>query len=161
MLAGLAVMLQLSLLPALRLFGVVPNLVLVVIVLVALNVATSEALIVAAASGFVIDLAEGSSFGLWMGLLMVVALVAGLLGRAGIELDGVLVPLVLTGAGTMVMTIAVWSLLVTRGGGWPVSAAWGGRLVVELVINLVLTMMLRPLVRLLLSGNGRGFEPGG
>jgi len=36
-----------------------------------------------------------------------------------------------------------------------------GRLTIELVINLVLTMMLRPLVRLLLGGSGPQAEPGG
>jgi rod shape-determining protein MreD len=160
-LAGLAVILQLSLLPALRMFGVVPNLVLVVVVLIALNVATSEALLTAAVSGLVIDLASGTNFGLWMGALMLVTLVVSFVGRAGIELDGVLVALVLVGISTAVMTLAVWLPLITGVSGLAVPVAWGGRLATELVINLILTIMLRPLVRLALPSGKPGLESGG
>jgi rod shape-determining protein MreD len=160
-LAGLAVILQLSLLPAVRVFGVVPNLALVVVVLIALNVATSEALLMAAVSGLVIDLANGTNFGLWMGVLMLATLVVSFVGRAGIELDGVLVALVLVGVSTVVMTLAVWSPLITGVSGLVVPVVWGGRLATELVINLVLTMMLRPLVRLALPSGKPGLDSGG
>jgi len=158
---ALTVMLQVSLLPALRPLGVVPNVALVIIVLVALNSATSQAVLAAAAGGLVIDMAGGTAFGLWVGAFVLMTLVVGLLVRAGVELDGPLVPLVLVTAGTVVMTLAIWSSLVTRSGGLPVSVAWGGRLALELVINLILTLMLRPLIAWALSGGGSRHESGG
>jgi rod shape-determining protein MreD len=153
-------MLQLSLLPALRLFGVVPNLVLVVVTLVALNVVTTEALAVAVLSGLILDLAGSAYFGLWTGALVLVTLVVGLMGRAGIELDGLWVALAVVAAGTVVITLAIWSSLAAAGGGFPVSVAWNSRLVVELVLNLVLVTMLRPLLRMLAPRGGQGLEPG-
>ncbi len=159
-LISLAVILQLSLLPALRPFGVVPNLVLVMMVLIALNTATSEALVAAVVAGVVIDLVGSVGFGLWTGVLMLVTLVAGLMHRAGVELHGVLVAVVMVAVGTLVTTFAVWSTLVTGGLGWPVSASFGGRLAIELVINLGLTVMMRPLAQWALAASGTTEESG-
>jgi len=159
-LMSLAVILQVSFLPAIRLFGVVPNVALVAMVLVSLNVVTSEALSVAALSGLVLDLASGSNFGLWTGVMVLIALAVGVMHRAGLELDRVFVAFGLVAVGTLVITSVIWTALVPSVAHWPV-ADLAGRLTIELVINLVLTMMLRPLVRLLLGGSGPQAEPGG
>lgn len=161
LLLGVAVVLQMSLLPALRLFGVVPNVLLVVTVLVALSVATSEALVAAAAAGLVVDLASGMNFGLWMGMLMLSTLAGGLVHRAGIELHGGLVAAGLVILGTLLMTGAIWSTLVTAGVDWPIPASFGGRLMMELLLNLMLTMALQTPVRWALSLGGGRPEFGG
>ena len=147
-----AVLLQLSLLPGLRPLGVVPNLAVVVMVLAALNVVTSEALIVAAVSGLVLDLASGANFGLWTGEFMVIALVVGVMRRAGIELDGAVVAPGLVAAATIVMTFVVWLAMLPQGVHWTFGGVVG-QLVVELMINLVLTIALTVPVRWLLGGS--------
>lgn len=146
-----AVILQVSLLPALRPFGVVPNLVLVVIVLSALQVVTSEGLIAAAAAGLVLDLVSGANFGLWTGVLMLVALVVGVMRRAGIELDGAVVAIGLVAAATIVMAIVIWLTFAPLAAQWS-SADVAARLMIELVVNLSLTLLLRVPIRWLLGG---------
>jgi len=160
LLVGLAVILQISLLPALRPFGVVPNLALVIVVLVSMRVVTSEAVIGAAASGLVLDLASGSNFGLWTGVLVLSVLAVAMVQRAGIELDRVFVAPVLVSAGTLVISLVIWVSLISSVTHWP-AANLGGRLAIELVINLVLTIVLRPVVRMLIGGGGPQIEPGG
>jgi hypothetical protein len=146
-LAVAGVVLQLSLLPALRPLGVVPNLALVVVVLVGLEGTASLALVIAVAGGLALDLASGANFGLWTGLLVSMALAAGLIHRAGIELAGPTVAAVMVTLGTLVMSVAVLSGLVRVVTDWPVGALVG-RFTTELVLNLILTVALRPLVRL-------------
>jgi rod shape-determining protein MreD len=154
-----AVMLQLSFLPALRLAGIVPNLALVTMVLVALNIITSEALMLAAGAGFVLDIASGVNFGLWTGVLMLTSLVIGLLQRAGIETGRAFIGPVLVVAGTIIIAIVIWLGLATSGAGWP-GAQLVGRLGIELVINLGLTLLLNPVVRTIV-GSGARSEVGG
>ncbi len=151
-LIALAAILQVSLLPALRPLGVVPDLTLVVVVLVSLWLATSESLIAAALSGLLLDIASGSNFGLWTGIMTLSALGIGVMHRAGIETDRVFVALVVVTAGTIVTTVVIWVALVPSVNHWPLGVLVG-RLIIELVINLILTMVLRPAVRLLLHGS--------
>lgn len=155
-----AVAFQVSLLPTLRPLGIVPNLALVVMVLASLSVTTSEGLIAAVISGLVLDLASGANFGLWTGIMVLVVLVVGMLHRAGIELDRSWVPLALVAGATFVLTIGVWLGLVSGVSNWPVLNLIG-RLTIELVINLGLTVALMPLVRWLLGGGARRSEVGG
>jgi len=157
---SLAVILQVSFLPAVRVFGVVPNIALVLMVLISMIVVTSEALIVAALSGLVLDLASGSNFGLWTGVMVLVALAVGMMQRAGLELDRIVVALVLVAAGTAVIALVIWTAIFPNVAHWP-AAGLTGRLAIELVINLVLTMLLWSPVRLLLGGSGPQAEPGG
>jgi cell shape-determining protein MreD len=148
-LAVACVLVQVSLLPALRPFGVVPNLALALVVLMGLEGTASMALAVAVVAGLAIDLASGANFGLWTGVLALAALVAGLLHRAGVELSGGLLAAAMVMVGTVLMTLVVLAGLVNTTSYWPVG--WlVGRLLVELVLNLVLTFSLRPLVRWLL-----------
>lgn len=160
LLMSLVVILQVSFLPAVRLFGVVPNIALVMMVLVSLSVVTSEALIVAALSGLVLDLVSGPNFGLWTGVMMLIALVVGMMQRAGLELDRMFVALVLVAAGTAVIALVIWTALFPSVAHWP-AVELAGRLAIELVINLVLTILLWSPVRLLLGGSGPQAESGG
>lgn len=147
-----AVILQMSFLPGLRPFGVVPNLVLVVIVLASLHIVTSQALMAAAASGLILDLVGGTNFGLWTGVLMLVVLVVGLMRRAGIELDVLVVATILVAAATIVIAVVIWMTFIPLVANWPVGVA-AGRLMIELVINLSLMLLLRLPIRWLLGSS--------
>jgi rod shape-determining protein MreD len=157
---GLAVVLQISLLPALRPFGVVPNLVLVTVVLAALFAATSDMLVAAVLAGLLLDLVSGSGFGLWSGILVLATLVTGVMHRSGLEIRGALVAPVVVAAGTLLFTAG--TLLVLGGGAanWPVLTLLG-RFVVELLLNLTLVAMLKPVARVLFGGGQTRFELGG
>jgi hypothetical protein len=145
-LAFVSILIQLGLLPALRPFGVVPNLMLVVVTLVGLEGTASSALTIAVAGGLAVDLASGANFGLWTGTLVLAALVAGLVHRAGIELGGPLVAIVMVMVGTSLMALIVLAGLVNVVNIWPVGSI-AGRLAMELVLNLVGTVALRPLIQ--------------
>ncbi|GAC1369468.1 MAG: hypothetical protein NVSMB39_1310 [Candidatus Saccharimonadales bacterium] len=147
----LAVALQVSFVPGLRPFGVVPNLVLIVLVLSAVMVVTSEALIAAAVSGLLLDLVSGANFGLWTGVLMLTALVVGVMRRAGIELDGFIVAVGLVAAATIVMAVVIWLTFAPHAVRWFAAEA-AGRLLVELVVNLSLTLLLRAPIRWMFGG---------
>jgi rod shape-determining protein MreD len=154
-LVSLAVLLlQVGLLPALRPFGVVPNLALVWIVLIGLEGSASLALIYAVVIGVSLDVASGASFGLWTGMLVLAALAAGVVHRAGIELTGSLVAAVMVAVGTVLTTVVILGGLVNSITHWP----WGlilVRLVMQLVLNLILTVGLRPLARWLVGATDR------
>jgi hypothetical protein len=142
----LMVLVQVGLLPALRPFGVVPNVMLALVALIGLEGTASGALVVAVAGGLAMDVVSGVDFGLQTGMLVLTALVAGLVHRAGWELSGPTVPLALVAAGTVLATVA--TLLGVAGAvvAWPVGLILG-RLGLELVINLSLTLALQPVIR--------------
>lgn len=145
-LVAVVIVLQVSLLPALRPFGVVPNLALVFVVLVGLESAASTAVVVAVVCGLALDLSSGTNLGLWTGVLVLAALVTGVVHRSGIESDGPLVPSVIVAGGTCLVPLVVLSGLVTVVARWPIGLL-GARLMTELVLNLVIMLALRPLVR--------------
>jgi rod shape-determining protein MreD len=147
------ILLQLSWLPALRPLGVVPDLALVLVVLVGLEGTASQALLVAVAGGLLMDLASSAGFGLWTGVLVVVALVTGLLQRAGVELESMMWSLALVAAGTLVANVVILVGIADSVARWQWgTVAW--RLVVQLGLNLVLVVCLRPLVRWLERDSG-------
>ncbi|HEY6737162.1 MAG TPA: hypothetical protein VI322_05610 [Candidatus Saccharimonadia bacterium] len=145
-LAGLTFYAQVAWLPLVRPLGVVPNLALGLVVLVALEGRALGALVVALALGCGLDIISGGNFGIWMGTLVLAVLVAAWIRRSGLETGGWLVPAVLVLAGTVVMTLLVWSALVGVVARWPVGSLVG-RLVLECLLNLGLMSLLRPVVR--------------
>lgn len=142
---GLAIVTQVSLLPALRPFDAVPNLMLVLVILIGLRGTVSEALLLAVIGGVVMDLASGSDFGRDMGVLVLGALSTGLVRRSGLSLTG---PLVAVGL-VAVMTLAAAAVSLA-GILDALSASLGGRILAilagELVLNLLLTLGLRPII---------------
>lgn len=146
LIVALVVLLQIGFVPALRPGGVVPNLVLCLVALVGLYGSATMALAVALGCGLLVDLASSTDFGLRVALLVLVALVAGLVYRAGLELSGPVVELVLVAAGTVVANAAVLVDLVGVTGSWPLGLVVG-KLGLELVLNLGCTLLLRPVVR--------------
>jgi rod shape-determining protein MreD len=157
---GVMVVLQLSLLPGLRPFGVVPNVALVGVVLSAIYLATSEVLVAAAVAGLILDIVSGPGFGLWTGVFILVTLVAGLMQRSGIEITGTVVALGLVAAGTLVISLVLWVTLIAHAHQFPVFVL-SGRLLVELVLNLGLTVALKPVARWMFGGGQSRFELGG
>jgi len=151
-------LMQVSLLPALRPLGVVPNLALVIVTLIGLEGTASMALTTAVAGGVVLDLASGANFGLWTAMLVLAALVGGLVHRAGIELGGPTVALVIVAIGTAIETAVI--VLGVAGSANLSAGVIAGRLIAELVLNLVLTVMLTPLVRRLVPDQTASGEIG-
>lgn len=144
-LVGIVLVLQLSFLPALRPLGVVPDATLVLVVLVGLASTVSRALAVALVGGLLLDLASGADFGLRLGLFVLAALTTGLVRRAGFHVTSLLVPLVLVAAGTVLADLIVLAGLASTVSSWPVGQL-AGIIGLELVVNLLVMLVLRPLV---------------
>jgi rod shape-determining protein MreD len=142
-----SLILQLSFLPALRPFGIVPSLMLVVVALVGLEGTASVALIVGVASGIAMDLASGANFGMWTGVLAVCALVTGVLHRMGIETKGLLPGVAIVISGTVLTAAIILMGLIGTTQHWPIGFLIG-QIITEIVVNLVLLILLRPLVRM-------------
>jgi rod shape-determining protein MreD len=81
-----ALIFQVSFLPALRPLGIVPNLVLIVVAAAALTGPLVSAMILALGGGFILDLASGSDFGLKTGLLAFAVLLCAYVARSGLQL---------------------------------------------------------------------------
>jgi rod shape-determining protein MreD len=138
--------LQLSFLPALRPFGVVPNLMLVVVALVGLEGTASIAMICGVASGLAMDLASGANFGLWTATLALGALVTGVLHRAGLETKGFIPGAAIVIGGTLLTNIVILLGLAGSVSHWPIGYILG-TILTEMVVNLSLLILMRPLVR--------------
>ena len=136
---------QVSLIPGLRLFGVVPDVVMVCVVLLGLRATVSRALVLALVGGIVMDISSGTDFGLHTGLLVVAALATGLVRRSGLTMSGVAVPLglvtALTVMGALLSLAGVIRVLSAR----DVAAAFS-IVLVELVVNLIIALGLRPVI---------------
>jgi hypothetical protein len=151
LLVALCVVLQVSFLPALRPFGVVPNIMLPLVALMGLEGTVSMAAVAALVGGLAVDLASGANFGLWTGVLMLAALVAGQINRAGVELVGPAAAAIVAG-GTLVMSL----VLILGFAGLAVRLNLGVlavRFLTELVLNLIIIVVLRPVVRSLAGGS--------
>ncbi len=142
--------LQVGFMAAFRPFGVVPNLILVLAVLAGLMGTASLALGVALVGGLLLDLTSGADFGLRLGLLVLVALITGLVHRAGLTLAGSVVALVLVAAATVVGNLAVLVNLAGTAPHWPVGVILT-KLGLEVVLNLSLTLAMRPLVKAVIA----------
>ena len=149
----LVVVAQVSLLPALRPLGVVPNAVLGLVALVGMEGTASEALVVGVVAGVVVDLSSGANFGLWTAVLVLTALAAGLLHRAGVELGGAVTETVMVLVGTLVMSLVILVSLVNTLGRWDWSLLMV-HILLQLVLNVALMLIMRPVVRQLILRPG-------
>jgi rod shape-determining protein MreD len=139
---GALLLLQVTFVAALRPLGVVPDIVLIAVILIGLTSTVSEALIAALAGGLVLDLASGADFGLRTGLFVLAALTTGVVRRAGLMLGGPVVAVGLVAIATILETVII--LANVRLVGWPLGYV-GRTLGTLLMVNLVLTLILRPL----------------
>ena len=151
-LAAVLFILQISFVPALRPFGVVPNVVLALVALVGLYGTSSLALILAVTGGLTLDLVSGADFGLYVGLFSVVALTAGYIHRAGLNWVGPTMVIGLVTVATMVQDVMILGGLVRVAGSWPIGHL-AMSLILEILLNSFVATSLRPLVRWLLPAS--------
>ena len=140
----IALLVQVSFLPALRPFGVVPNLVVVVVAAAALSGPLVSAMIIAISSGIVLDLASGSDFGLMTGLLALTVLLCAFISRSGlrtgIRLQLIIVTLAISTISPLIATLE----LLLAGGRIDFGTLLFGWLIF-LTLNLCLGLSFGPL----------------
>lgn len=136
---------QSSLLARLTLFGVHPNLMLIVVVSWGLLRGGREGLLWGMAGGLVLDVLSGAPFGVFTVAMLVVAFVAGLIETSLLRPTlGLLVGLVLL----MSPLFQLVAVLMLRALDWPVG--WGraaSLLLPAAAVDAGLTLLLFPLVR--------------
>src|SRR5207245_8214916 len=93
-----------------------------------------------------LDLTSGTDFGLRIGLLVLLALVAGLIHRAGLDLSGPAVMLGLVAAATLVANLAVLIGLAGLVNHWPAGLIMRTA-ALEVVLNCALGLIMLPFVR--------------
>lgn len=139
----LAVWLQAYFLTAWRPFGVLPNLLLVVLTVFAWVRPASQTLVLAVFSGLVLDLTSGTDFGLRMAFYSVFGLAVLFIKQLGAG-ESWWSDAALVAAGTLVYNLAVLAALALSGGFELLPVA---RLILlELVLNLLLLVLLRRLL---------------
>ncbi len=141
---GALLLVQVSFLAALRPLGVVPDLALVAVILVGLSQTVSRALIVGLVGGLLLDVVSGADFGLRTGLFLLAALATGLVRRAGLTLGGPLAAVALVTLATLVQTLVILVNLWSSTTQWPVALILR-TLGAQLLLNVVLTLLLRPI----------------
>lgn len=138
----IAALLQTSLLPYLRPFGVIPNLVLIVVILAALTTTASRSIVMAVIGGITLDLVSGAAPGLATFSLVTVALLAILARRYGLEVDSVIGLSVLIIAGTILVDGLQIAWLRLDGGVFSVGAVtW--LVAREALVNTIIALLLR------------------
>ncbi len=137
-----SVWLQVSFLGALRPFGVMPNLALVVIIIAGLAATASQTLVLAVSMGVLLDFMSGADFGLRTAFLCLLALLVIVLRRSGAEFErlGLVAALVLSA--TLLFNAAIITTLLAL----KVSLLWPNvirSLGIELGLNLLILLVLR------------------
>lgn len=134
--------LQAGFLASARPFGVVPNLMLVVILYAGLTATATETLVMALAGGLLLDLASGTDFGLRLGFYLVAALAVLVMRQLGVNLDhlGLIAPAVAVGTVLFNLGVLTGPVISRADIGWGVVAA---RIGIEAALNLLLALLLR------------------
>jgi hypothetical protein len=126
---AVVVVTQLTLLPALRPLGVVPNAVLGLVALVGMEGTASEALAMAVVAGVAVDL--------------------------GVEMAGAIIETVMVVGGTLLMNLVVLVSLAGTAARWDWSLLMV-HLLLQLALNVALMQLLRPAVRWLMRQPNTG-----
>jgi rod shape-determining protein MreD len=148
----IVVWLQLATLPALRPIGVVPNLALVCVILLASRLPVGTSLALATGIGWLLDLSSGSDYGLRTSFYLVLALVTALLRQAGSDLDNLSFLASLVIGGTVVFNLVILTNLALLHVGLPLRYVLA-KVGLEVAINLVLLLLVRPLLNRLIGRN--------
>lgn len=137
LLAILAGILQVSLMGALRIGGVVPNIALVLLVSETIWGRASEALLFAVIAGLIIDVASAGSFGLATSSLVLITLALVALYQLGLDGRVILTRLALLAGVTL-----VWGLVHALAISWGSLVAFGAWRVIgaEMMINVLLAI---------------------
>lgn len=142
---GLAALLQVSLLPALRVAGVYPNLLLILVVGWALLRSTRSAVVWALIAGLWLDLLSGGVFGVYTLGLVTAAVLTGTSGQTIYRASPTLALIMVT-IGT-VLQYFIQVLLLWINGNSPVVTNIFLRLTLpEIVYNCVLMLAIYPLL---------------
>lgn len=139
LLAIIASLLQISLLPAMNIGGVVGNLVLVILVATTVWLSASEALLFAVICGGIMDMAGGGTFGLALSSLVLLCLGLVALRQLGVDGAELIVRL-----GLVALASFTWAVIHVAALGmsnFGLLATW--RVIVgEVLINCILTLMI-------------------
>lgn len=105
--AVVVVWLQQATLPTIRPFGVVPNLVLVVVVLLASRLPLPTSLGLAVTVGWLLDSSSGSDYGLRTSFYVLLTLATAILRQIGSDLDNLSLQASLVVAATVLLNVAI------------------------------------------------------
>jgi rod shape-determining protein MreD len=142
---GLAALIQVSLLPAMRIAGVYPNLPLMVVVAWALLRGPRSAIIWAIIAGLWLDLLSGRAFGGYTLGLVVAAYLAGLAAQM-VYRPTVLLALAMAGVITIVQDGIQFLLHWLSGGTFPPPDALLRLVLAEILYNSVVMLAVYPLL---------------
>lgn len=137
--ALVVVWLQLALLPAIRPLGIVPNLALVVVVLLATRLELPTSLGVAVAIGWLLDSAGGSDYGLRTSFYLLLALGTALLRQIGSDLENISLQASIVVAGTVLLNLAILVNLALLHANLPLRII-AVKLTSEIICNLILLL---------------------
>ncbi len=150
------VWLQLAFLPVVGPWGVVPNLALVAVILMATRLPLSSTLMMAVAIGLLLDIGSGSDFGLRTAFYPLLALITASLRQYGSDLDNLSLLSSVVVAATVLFNLVILTNLALARASLPLRYI-GIHVLVEAGLNLLLLLPLRSMSKRWLSG--RGGEP--
>ena len=138
----LVVWLQLATLPAVRPLGVVPNLALVVVILLAIRMPVVTGLTMAVVIGWLLDVGAGSDYGLRLTFYSMMLILAVFLRQLGSDLENVSLQASLVVAGTVLLNLAILVNLAFQHATLPLGYV-GLKLFTEVILNLALLLPVR------------------
>jgi rod shape-determining protein MreD len=144
------IMLQIGFVSALRPFGIVPNLILVIVIITGLQSTLSQSLTIAVIGGLALDITSGSDFGLRTVLFVLAALATGFIRRSGITLGGPSMALLIVAIGTILIDVTILISVASNVSHWPVARIFS-IMGLELLLNSLLVILVLPIYRRLTS----------
>ncbi|MFI5240522.1 MAG: hypothetical protein ACHQUB_02340 [Candidatus Saccharimonadia bacterium] len=146
-----AVWLEVSFFGALRPFGIIPNVFLVIILeAAAILPRSSDALAMAVGGGFLLDLSSGVDFGLRTGFFTFLTLLVTLMRRTGADFSRISMRLTAVMSGTILYNLAVLSTLALSHSTIPVGLV-AEKIIIEIVENIILAVVLHYPIRKLIE----------
>ncbi|HSX14371.1 MAG TPA: rod shape-determining protein MreD [Candidatus Saccharimonadales bacterium] len=140
--ALVVVWLQVATLPALGLAGVVPNLALVCVILLAARLPVTASLGLAVAIGALLDASSGSDYGLRTAFYVLIALITAVLGQLGSDLDNLSLLASLVIGATLMINLAILANLAFLHISLPLNYI-GRHVLVEICLNLIMLVPLK------------------
>ncbi len=138
------VWLQLALLPVIGPYGIVPNLALVVVVVLAARQPLTSSLAMTVAIGWLLDVGSGSDYGLRTAFYVLLALVTTSLRQFGSDLDHFSLMASVVAATTVMFNLAILANLALTHTSLPLGYI-GLRIGIEIILNILLLLPLRSL----------------
>ena len=146
------VWLQLASLPAIRPLGVVPNLALVVVLLLAVRLPVVTSLTIAVVIGWLLDSGAGSDYGLRITFYSMLVILVVFLRQQGSDLENLSLQASLVTAGTVLLNLAILANLAFHHVTLPLSYV-GLKLLAEVICNLLLLFPVRWVLSAMIGGS--------